>query len=111
MCRSIYFAGPEAMTLEIATSSEALNPEAWIDPETVAEAGISAEELERYKHPEPYENPAQPLPQPQMDPTKPHMRYPSAVYAQILQPPDEEITANSSYTEPPVRVDAETKSR
>jgi catechol 2,3-dioxygenase-like lactoylglutathione lyase family enzyme len=111
MCRSIYFAGPEAMTLEIATSSEALNAEAWIDPETVAEAGISASELERYKHPEPFKNPATPLPQPEMDPTKPHMQYPSAIYAQILKTPDEEITATSSYTEPPVKLDAETKSQ
>jgi len=111
MCRSIYFAGPEAMTLEIATSSEALDPEAWIDPETVAEAGISAEELDRYKHPEPYENPAEPLAQPEMDPNKPHMRYPSAVYSQILETPDEEITASSSYTDPPVKLDAEAKNR
>jgi catechol 2,3-dioxygenase-like lactoylglutathione lyase family enzyme len=109
MCRSIYFAGPESMTLEIATSSEALNPAAWIDPESVAEAGISAEELERYKHPESYENPAEPLPQPEMDPSKPHLRYPSAVYSQILKTPDEEITATSSYTDPPVKLGTDTK--
>ncbi len=54
MCESIYFAGPEGLTLEVATSSEALNPEAWIDPEVVALAGITAEELERFKRPAPY---------------------------------------------------------
>jgi catechol 2,3-dioxygenase-like lactoylglutathione lyase family enzyme len=106
MCRSIYFAGPESMTLEIATSNEALNAEEWIDPETVREAGISPEELERYKRPEDYKSPAEPLPQPKMDPSKPHMRYPRAVYEQMLKATDEEIAANISYTDPPVKLKA-----
>lgn len=106
MCRSIYFAGPEALTLEIASSSEALDAEAWIDPETVREAGIDAEELDRFKNPLAYENPAEPVPQPQMDPTKPHMRYPGALYERMLKTPDDELTANASYTDPPVKVAA-----
>nr|HPU53522.1 VOC family protein [Burkholderiaceae bacterium] len=47
-CLSIYFAGPEGLTLEISTSGAAIDPRAWIDPEVVALAGISADELERY---------------------------------------------------------------
>jgi len=106
MCHSIYFAGPESMTLEIATGSEALDPEAWIDPETVREAGISSADLERFKHPEAFESPAEPLPQPQMDPSKPHMRYPKAAYEQMLKMSDDEIAAASSYPEPPVKTAA-----
>ena len=32
MCRSIYFAGPDQMTLEVATSQAAIDPAPWIDP-------------------------------------------------------------------------------
>lgn len=41
MCESIYFAGPEGLVLEVATSAEVLEPGAWIDPEVVELAGIS----------------------------------------------------------------------
>jgi catechol 2,3-dioxygenase-like lactoylglutathione lyase family enzyme len=102
MCRSIYFGGPESMTLEIATSSAAVDAAAWIDPEIVREAGISDEELERFKRPDDYESPAVPIPQPEMDPTKPHMQYPSAVYTQMLKMSDEEVEASASYPDPPV---------
>jgi len=102
MCRSIYFAGPEALTLEIATSTEAIDPESWIDPETVRQAGISDEELERFKRPAAYERPGEPVPQPELDPAKPHMRYPTALYSQLLKTPDEEIWKNASHPDPPV---------
>jgi catechol 2,3-dioxygenase-like lactoylglutathione lyase family enzyme len=102
MCRSIYFGGPEALTLEIATSSKPIEPERWIDPETVREAGIDAEELARFKSPTPFERPNEPVAQPPMDPDKPHMRYPKALYAQLLETSDEEIWKNASYPDPPV---------
>ena len=51
MCVSIYFAGPENLSLELSFSEEPIDNEAWIDPEVVELAGISAEELERYKKP------------------------------------------------------------
>ena len=41
MCDSIYFAGPEGLTLEVATSKDPIDPDHWIDPEVVALAGIS----------------------------------------------------------------------
>ncbi|MEZ5228996.1 MAG: hypothetical protein R2710_20730 [Acidimicrobiales bacterium] len=39
----------------------AIDAEAWIDPDVVEKAGISAEELHRYKNPEPFEGEAAPL--------------------------------------------------
>ena len=54
MCSSIYFAGPEGLTLEVATSVEPIDGDHWIDPEVVGLAGISADELARYRAPEPF---------------------------------------------------------
>ncbi|KAB7742146.1 VOC family protein [Parvibaculum sedimenti] len=101
MCRSIYFAGPDHMTLEVATSDVAVDPAKWIDPTVLAKAGISAEEAARFKAPAPYSGPS-PVPQPPYDPEMPHMAYPKEVYLQMLQVPDEVITKSASYTAPPV---------
>ena len=105
MCESIYFAGPEGLVLEIATSAEALNPDAWIDPEVVELAGITPEELERFRRPATVTGEGGAVPQPPMDPDRPHLHYPADRYAQVLAMSDEELTALSSYAEPPVRVD------
>jgi len=102
MCQSIYFAGPEGLTLEVATSAQAIDAELWIDPEVVECAGISAEELDRYKHPEPYTPGDTPVAQPLIDPTKPHMAYPAATYAKMMSVPDDVLTAASSFAQPPV---------
>lgn len=101
MCKSIYFAGPDRMTLEVATSSETLDPEVWIDPAVLAKAGISAEEAARFKAPAAFTG-ASPVPQPPYDPAKPHMAYPPEVYQQLLATPDEVLTKAASYTAPPV---------
>ena len=101
MCRSIYFAGPDQMTLEVATSHEAIDPARWIDPAVLAKAGISGAEAERYKAPAAYVGPS-PVPQPPFDPAKPHMAYPPAAYQQMLAMPDEAVLAMASYTQPPV---------
>lgn len=101
MCQSIYFAGPDQMTLEVATSQEALDAKAWIDPAVLAKAGISAAEAEAYKAPAPYAGPT-PVPQPKYDPAQPHMVYPKEVYERLLQTPDEVITQMGSYAKPPV---------
>jgi catechol 2,3-dioxygenase-like lactoylglutathione lyase family enzyme len=102
MCRSIYFAGPDQMTLEIATSSVPVDAARWIDPTVCAKAGISAEEAARFAAPAPYRGPS-PVPQPEYDPTKPHMVYPEKAYRKMLATPDDVITKNASYAEPPVR--------
>ena len=43
MCHSIYFAGPEDLSLEVATSAKPIDGRAWIDPEVVELADISAD--------------------------------------------------------------------
>ena len=101
MCKSIYFAGPDRMTLEVATSAVPVAPERWIDPAVLAKAGISPAEAERFKAPPSYTGPS-PVAQPPYDPAKPHMFYPEKVYREILATPDEVITESASYAEPPV---------
>lgn len=101
MCRSIYFAGPDQMTLEVATSQEPIDPAQWIDPAVLAKAGISAEEAKRFKAPAAYAGPS-PVPQPPYDPALPHMAYPKEAYMKMLAVPDEVLTQTASYTAPPV---------
>lgn len=105
LCSSIYFAGPENLTLEIATNDGANAPldldGTWIDREVVALAGISDEELERYRNPAAYEAPAEHLTQPEYDESKPHLDYPLDMYKEMLKAPDEVVTEMSSDTVPP----------
>lgn len=106
MCQSIYFAGPEDLSLEVATSERAIDGRAWIDPEVVGLAGIAADELERYRHPAPYRARGGAVPQPPYDPGKPRMRgYPEPLYQAIITTPDDVLAARASETEPPVKVD------
>jgi catechol 2,3-dioxygenase-like lactoylglutathione lyase family enzyme len=104
-CKSIYFAGPENLTLEVSTSEgAAIDADAWIDPEVVALAGISAEELRRFKAPAGFTRPAQPVAQPAFEPSRPHMTLPPKVYQALFGAGDAEITARLSETAPPVKV-------
>ena len=106
MCESIYFAGPENLALELSYSSEPINQNAWIDPEVVALAGITAEELESYKRPAAFASEGGSVPNP--DPTAtagPHMTgYPAGVYERIMTTPDEAFW-NSVENSPPVAVE------
>jgi catechol 2,3-dioxygenase-like lactoylglutathione lyase family enzyme len=90
MCRSMYFAGPEGLVLEIACG-DPIDADAWIDPEVQALAGISDADLERYRRPAPFERPADPVAQPGPDAPGPHLGYPPAVWAMLLSRPDEEM--------------------
>lgn len=101
MCKSIYFAGPDQMTLEVATSHETIDAKRWIDPKVLAKAGISADEAERFKAPAAYTGPS-PVAQPPFDESKPHMAFPREAYLRMIAAPDEVITATGSYAEPPV---------
>jgi catechol 2,3-dioxygenase-like lactoylglutathione lyase family enzyme len=104
-CKSIYFAGPENLCLEVSTSEgQAISAEAWIDPEVVALAGISAEELKRFKAPAAFSRPANPVDQPAFDPAKPHLSFPPAVYQAIFGRSDEQTFVRMSETTPPVKV-------
>jgi catechol 2,3-dioxygenase-like lactoylglutathione lyase family enzyme len=107
MCKSIYFAGPEGLSLEIATSSSAIDARAWIDPEVQALAGINDEDLARFQAPAPYKGEGGAVKQPAFDPAKPHQVYPPDVYRAILSMSDEDVLQRLSVPEPPVRVAAE----
>ena len=103
-CASIYFAGPENLSLELAYSKAPIDQEAWIDPEVTALAGISFEELERYKKPAEYEDEGGGVAQPPLDGTGPHMtNYAPGVYEAALGRPDEMVW-NSVDNQPPVKV-------
>ncbi|MBT9447613.1 MAG: VOC family protein, partial [Hyphomonadaceae bacterium] len=102
LCRSIYFAGPDHLALEVATSTVGIDAARWIDPTTLEKAGITAEEAARFKAPAPYAGPSS-LPQPAYDPSKPHMTYPEETYKMMIAIPDEVITKSAFYAEPPVK--------
>ncbi|WP_433756722.1 VOC family protein [Nocardia sp. CA-135398] len=103
-CKSIYFAGPEGLTLEL-TTGEAIDDRAWIDPEIVEINDIGPDELEKYRQPEEFVSGTGPVAQPGNDPAKPHMHYPAEVYEQIIAMPDELVWQMASQTDPPVRLD------
>jgi catechol 2,3-dioxygenase-like lactoylglutathione lyase family enzyme len=101
-CKSIYFAGPDDMTLEIACPARELQPERWIDPAVCERAGIDADDIARFRNPTPFAG-TSPVPQPAYDAAKPHMHYPSEeLYKAILAAPDEALAAAAAYVEPPV---------
>ena len=102
-CKSIYFAGLENLSLEIATSAEAIDAEAWIDPEVVKLTGISVDELARYRKPAAYAGEGGAVAQPPFDARKPHMAYPEEQYRMLLTLSDEEFTRMTSQPEPPVK--------
>ena len=102
-CKSIYLAAPEGIMLEFSTSEgNSIDAEAWIDPEVQALAGISAEDLARYKRPPSFESKGGKVAQPKPDPSKPLMLFPPD--AAIWTMPDEEVTRRMSETTPPVDV-------
>jgi len=103
MCDSMYFAGPEGMTLEIAHSKEAINAKAWIDPEVVKLAGISDAELARYTSPAPYTG-TKKVRQPKKVDGKPHMPFKPPFGKKVLWFPDWLISRLASHTAPPVEV-------
>lgn len=108
MCHSIYFAGPEHLALEVATSAVPIDERAWIDPEVVAMAGIDAELLERLKHPAAYTGEGGAVQNPPVDFTKPQLNMPEPVLKAIMAMPDADVTAKLSESTPPVQVTAAT---
>jgi len=104
MCHSIYFAGPEGLTLEVATSTEAINPKAWIDPEVLEIYGITDDELDGFVNPDDYQGNGGQVPQPPVDPAKPHMHYPADEYEKMVTTPDDIVLKYGSFPEPPVKL-------
>jgi catechol 2,3-dioxygenase-like lactoylglutathione lyase family enzyme len=101
MLQSMYFAGPEGLSLEVCCGS-AIDERQWIDPEVQALCGISADEIERLKHPDPIPRTDEPIAQPAFDESKPRMHYPDEVYAFLMGMSDDDIWTSASVTTPPV---------
>jgi catechol 2,3-dioxygenase-like lactoylglutathione lyase family enzyme len=102
-CKSIYFAGPEGLTLEVSYAVSAVDPARWVDPAMLAECGISGEEAQAMMNPAPCAVEGR-VPQPEYDPAKPQLAYPVEALKRMLAVPDAAITAQGSYDEPPVAV-------
>lgn len=101
-CQSIYFAGPEGLALELSCSEVPINPLSWIDPDVVARAGISPDELERFKNPPAYVSPDEPVEQPSPKAVGPHMtNYPPGVYEKLIALSDQAIW-DASESKPPI---------
>lgn len=101
MIQSIYFAGPEGLSLEISCGT-GIDENAWIDPEVAAVCGIDEAEIEALKYPAAFDRPDQPVPQPPFDPALPSMHYPPGVIEAIMAIDDAEVWERFSVTDPPV---------
>lgn len=102
---SIYFAGPEHLALEVATSAEPIDERAWIDPEVVELVGIDAALLERLKSPAAFESQGGAVPNPPVDWSKPQLSMPREVLEKVMAMPDDNVTARLSQPDPPVAVE------
>lgn len=101
--QSIYFAGPDNVTLEITTGGN-IQAKDWVDPAVAELCGFSSEELERLKNPAPYDASQGRVPQPEEDPSKPRMLAIALDFDldKVMQVPDEEVWEKFSETDPPV---------
>jgi catechol 2,3-dioxygenase-like lactoylglutathione lyase family enzyme len=106
LCHSIYFAVPEHLSLEIATSAAAIDDRAWIDPEVVALCGIEDDELTAMRSPAEYQDEGGRVPNPPIDWSKPHQVMASEEeYVALMTTPDEVVTSVMSEPDPPVRIE------
>jgi len=103
-CKSIYFAGPENLVLEVSTSNGAgINENSWIDPEVVELNGISSDELERYKNPPAFDHVGEPVAQPAAGTGRPEYTQMDPEFAGAFDLPDEVVTRELSENTPPVK--------
>ena len=100
-CKSIYFAGPEGLTLEVSYAVSEVDPAKWVDPKMLEECGISGEEAQAMLNPAPCLAEGM-VAQPAYDESKPQLAYPVETLKAILSAPDAAITMQGSYNEPPV---------
>lgn len=103
-CKSIYFAGPEDLALEISTYTGPFKPDAWVDPDAMAFVGVTPEELAAFTAPAPFEGQGGRIAQPVYDPAKPHPHFPPEAYQEMLALPDDVFTEVTRDAEPPVKV-------
>lgn len=104
LCHSIYFAGPENLALEVATSEVAIDERAWIDPEVVALVGIDDDLLGRLTAPASFEPSGGAVPNPAVDWSKPQLEMDRDRLMALMAMPDETVTALLSESTPPVDV-------
>ncbi|HQV03713.1 MULTISPECIES: VOC family protein [unclassified Novosphingobium] len=100
-CKSIYFAGPEGLTLEVSFAVSKVDPARWVDPKMLDDCGITDDEAQAMLNPAPCTT-TSPVAQPAFDPAKPQLAYPPETLKAILAAPDAAITMQGSYDEPPV---------
>ncbi len=103
MCRSIYFAGLENMTLEFSYSAEPIDNRLWVDPAVVTLLGITDDELADFRNPEPFDDQGGSIPQPGADAPGPHLNYPAEIYPHVLALKDEDILYSVEH-EPPIKI-------
>lgn len=84
------------------------DPKDSLSPEVQKLAGISDEELARYKNPEVFVGMRGTVKQPGSDAKGPHLAYPKEVYEAVLKTPDEAIW-NSVENRSPVEMAADAK--
>ena len=101
MCKSLYFAGPEGLTLEVAWSPAAIDGDDWIDPEVCAAAGISAADVARFRDPAPFVPGDEPVAQPSLDTGMPLMAYPPDEMALMASLPDDVVARVASVPDSP----------
>lgn len=100
--RSIYFAGPDNLSLEISTWMREVIPDAWIDPEVVKALNISDEELAQLRNPAPYKGEGGAVAQPPVDPIKHHALFEHKTLKAVIEMSDEEVFENLSTPNDPV---------
>lgn len=104
MIQSIYFAGPEHLSLEVCVGRD-IDERQWVDPEVQRLCGISDGELAALTSPAGFVRPDHPVAQPAYDATLPNMHYPDAVRNVIMEMPDADVWNNLSESTPPVALD------
>jgi catechol 2,3-dioxygenase-like lactoylglutathione lyase family enzyme len=101
MIQSIYFAGPEGLSLEVCTGRD-IDERQWIDPEVQGLCGISAEEMQGLTHPSGFDRPDRPIAQPAYDESVANMHYPAPVREAIMGMPDADVWNRLSEPNPPI---------
>lgn len=107
MCHSIYFAGPEQLSLEVATSEVPIDERAWIDPEVVELVGIDPPLLARLLRPAEYAGEGGTVANPPVDWSRPQLAMPKEQLEALMAMPDDQVTALLSEPTPPVAVTPE----
>ena len=102
MSHSMYFAGPEGMLLEFATTDqcEPVRPEDWVDPGAAAEVGISQEELNGYVNPPAFEGQGGKVPQPPAETAVYPTPIPKPMFDQLGYLSDEQLREAMRFAQP-----------